>query len=502
MPRRLQLAIAGAATLIGIGLPPVASASADPTVASLAMGDSAFWNGAFVTDARVPDPSACGVSGPCFNYGVNVQSPGAAVLRAALETSDDSNGWQLRLLDPSGHEAASGTTYTEYGIAENYDVEVFAHNPAPGRWTVQAIPQNVHNGDFRARVALQSAAPPATSAEAARRAPTACGQGATAASHKRKHRHHKHSSHKKAKRRHHKKPKRRTAATPSAAGCVTDVPPDLSADPPWHLTFEQPPPMVVVEGGNYTALAGIHDPTMQVAGQPIYDCLPEEKLEDGAQHCLRFTTGFASLGPGPFEVYGSSDSAVAPNGGPLNQVVFRSDGSSYSRPAGEFAFHPIHAHYHVLGIARFDFFRVDGPNQLVPAAQVTKEGFCLGNIKIFDWEAFTQSEIDPKSIDNCEPSPQPDGSWRFYEGITNGWEDSYKWQTSGQYVDFGDNPNGLYLLRLTVNPARHIEESNYNNDVAYTYMQITGNDVHVIERGRGESPWDPGKTVLDPVITH
>src|SRR5258706_14121187 len=103
MPRHLKLAIAIAAGLIALGLPP-ASASGDPLVASLSMGDSAFWNGAFVTDARVPDPSACGVAGPCFSYAVDVQSPGAAVLRAALETSDDSNGWELRLLDPSGHE--------------------------------------------------------------------------------------------------------------------------------------------------------------------------------------------------------------------------------------------------------------------------------------------------------------------------------------------------------------------------------------------------------------
>jgi hypothetical protein len=32
-------------------------------------------------------------------------------------------------------------------------------------------------------------------------------------------------------------------------------------------------------------------------------------------------------------------------------------------------------------------------------------------------------------------------------------------------------------------------------------MQIDGNDVRVIERGHGMSPWDPGKVVEDPVIT-
>src|SRR5882724_8923053 len=301
-------------------------AAADPVVASLRTGQSAFWDGAFVGDARVADPNLCNVAGPCFGYGVRVRSAGAKVLRTAIETSDDSNGWEVRLLDPSGNEVASGTTYTTGGIAENYDVEVFASDPKPGLWTVQAIPQNVHQGDFRGRVALQSKAPPTTTAEEAQSAKVSC------VKRKRVQRHRNQTG---------RRQRNRRTATSRCA-----VPPDIAPDPPWHLTFDQPPPMVVVEGGNYTALAGIHDPTAQVAGQPIYRCLPEETLEDGAQRCLRFTTGFASLGPGPFEVYGSSDVPVATNGGPLHQVVYRNDGSSFSRPAGQFAFHPIHAHYH------------------------------------------------------------------------------------------------------------------------------------------------------------
>jgi hypothetical protein len=291
-----------------------------------------------------------------------------------------------------------------------------------------------------------------------------------------------------------------TAAPAPAAR--TDTPPDLAPDPPWHVTFEQPPPMVVVEGGNYTAMAGVHNPTMQAANQPVYRCLPEETIEQNAQRCLRFTSGFASLGPGPFEVYGASDTPVAVNGGPLYQVVSRSDGSSYSRAAGRYEFHRIHMHYHVLGIAQFTLYRVEPGGSLIPAGKVLKEGFCLGNIKIFDWHAFNQAEVDPKSVDNCEPSPQPDGTWRFYEGIANGWEDAYKWQTSGQYVDFQNDPNGYYVLRVTVNADHVMLESNYANNTAYTYFQVNGTDVHVLERGHGTDPWDPGKTTVDPVMTH
>jgi invasion protein IalB len=367
-----------------LGLTAPAALAAKP-VASLKTGQSAFWKGAYVTSARVQDPSLCGVAGPCFEYPIRVRSAGAKVLRVAIETSDDSNGWEVRLLDPSGHEVTSGTTYTLDGIAENYDVEVFAHDPAPGLWTAQVIPLNVKNGDFRARAALQATTPPSTTEQEAKSAHVSCA----------------------------KEKRRRDAG--QRKRCVGPVPPDLAPDPPWHITFDQPPPMVVVEGGNYTALLGIHDPTMEFAGQSAYDCLPEETIEQHAQHCLRFTSGFASLGPGPFEVYGSSSSPVAPGGGPLHQVVYRSDGSSYSRRAGRFEFHQVHLHYHVLGIARFQFFHVGAHHHLTPAGQVLKEGFCLGNIKLYDWEAFTQSEIDPRSADNCEPAPQPDGSWRFYE---------------------------------------------------------------------------------------
>jgi hypothetical protein len=156
----------------------------------------------------------------------------------------------------------------------------------------------------------------------------------------------------------------------------------------------------------------------------------------------------------------------------------------------------------VLGIAQFALYRVAPSRPLVPAGKILKEGFCLGNIKIFDWHSFDQAEIDAKSVDNCEPSPQPNGTFRFYEGIANGWEDSYKWQTSGQYVDFENHPNGYYVLRVTVNPDHAMLESNYANDTAYTYLQVNGNDVHVIERGHGTDPWDPHKKTVDPVMTH
>jgi hypothetical protein len=497
-------------------------ATADSLVGSLGESQSVFWPGAFVSSARVGDPSMCAVQGPCFDYKIAVTADHAKVLRAGLASTDDSNGWGLHLLDPAGHEVAYMSTYTLGGVAEDFDAEVWAHNPAPGEWTVRVVPENVLNGDFKARAAVDpSTTPPTLTPSLLPAVVVPSTHKARLTCHmKRKHGHkvkvcaHAHRAHV----RHHAHSRRAKHATANSAtatsttattarvraGGVYDMPPDLAADPPWHLTFQQPLPMAVVEGGNFAAILGAHNTDTSVAGQPTYGCLAEETVEQGAKRCLRFTSGFASLGPGPFEVFGSSNVPVALNGGPLYQNVYRSDGSHYSRPAGSFAFHPVHAHYHVLGIAQFEFFRVMPDHSLVKAGNVLKEGFCLGNIKMYDWHSFAQSEIDPSSVDNCEPSLQPDGSYRFYEGITNGWEDSYKWQTSGQFIDFGNNPDGYYVLRVTVNPFKYLLENdaaNDTNNVAYAYMQVWGNDVRVIERGHGAGPFHPNKTVVDPVIT-
>jgi hypothetical protein len=519
--------VLGLALAVFVAAPALAAAP----VATLGEGQSAFWPGAFVSDSRVDDPSACGIEGACFDYPIEVTAAHARVLRVAVGSSQDSNGWDVRLIDPSGTVAATGSTWEMNGVAQDYDAELFAKQPAPGTWTMQVIAKNVHLGDFAARAAVDpptlspSSAPPCTQRTAGtvqiprsirhdgvksiviyvdgHRQQTVRGSRAkvrvsllglpveianvrldiTTRSGRK-----------------HLQRRFYTCAAPAHMATVVDMPPNIAADPPWHLTFDQPPPMLVVESGNLAGIAGVHEPTMQVGDTPVYGCLPEETAEQGARRCLRFTSGFASLGPGPFMVYGESQTVAAPTGGPLRQVVSRSDGSSFSRDAGSFVFHPIHAHYHVLGIAEFRFFRVNPDHSLTTAGTVLKEGFCLGDIKIYDWHSFAQEEAH-KIVGNCEPQQQPDGTWRFYEGISNGWEDSYKWATSGQFVDVSTDPDGYYLLRIDVNAEHKLLETTYEDNSAYAYMEIRGNNVRVIERGHGQGPWDPNKVVEDPVIT-
>jgi hypothetical protein len=463
------------------------AAAADQPPTALTEGHPVFWNGPQIASERVDVPALCDIEAPCLKYKVTITSQHAKVLRVGLRTPDDSNGWEVALYDPTGMPAADSTTYTLHGVAEDFDLEAWVHNPAPGTWTIEVVPNNVKDGTFQMRAALD----PVVKWPASNPNLVTIHSSKTVRTCSR------------TKRRQSCRVRHVSKVRSVPRNGLYDIPPDLAADAPWHLTFEQPTPMVVVESGNFAAMAGLHNTSASVADQPAYDCLPEETVEQGGHHCLRFTSGFANLGPGKFEVYGSSSSPVAVNGGPLFQDVYRSNGSHYARPAGAFTFHQIHAHYHVLGIAKFELYPVTAPGKLGAPSDVLKEGFCLGDIKMYDWYSFAQSEVSPNSPDNCEPAPQGDGTWRFYEGIDQGWEDSYKWQTSGQFVNFGNSPDGLYLLRVTVNPYHYILEadgSRGSNDVAYTYFKVTGNDIHVLERGHGTSPWDPHKTVENPVF--
>jgi hypothetical protein len=513
---------------LGLLIVPAPSSAAE-LPSPLGIGDATFWDGGYVASAQISDPSFCGSAGSCFTYPLRVTAKGGKVLRVAVDSEDESNNWQLQLIDPSGIVVAGDVTYQSGGLGERNDVELFARNPVPGTWTVRVIPANVVAGTFVARAALDWVAPPPvhcivpalmgrTLAQSKRLLVSAnCKLGAIRILRR---------GHWSRQRVVKQRPAagtvtdgrvrvavrplrgRRAVARAAAAG-VGDLLPDIAPDPPWHVTFSQPLPQVVTEGGNLTALGGLHNPVAQLGGQAVYACLPEESTEQGGTRCLRFSSGVASLGPGLFEVFGSAGVPVAVAGGPLMQVIHRTDGTTRTRAAGLFSFHRVHAHYHVLDLAEFPLLKVVGADHaLVPVGRGLKEGFCLGNLKLYSWSTFTAAPVDPNTIDNCEPSADPSGiaqlapdAWRFYEGIANGWEDVYMWATSGQFVDFGANPDGVYVLRMLINPAHKFLETDYANNAAYTEFQVAGNTVRVLERGRGTDPWDPHKIVLGPEFT-
>jgi len=78
-------------------------------------------------------------------------------------------------------------------------------------------------------------------------------------------------------------------------------------------------------------------------------------------------------------------------------------------------------------------------------------------------------------------------------GFSVGWGDEYDQTDNGQPIDLTGIPDGTYVLHAIVDPQHALTESNPDNDVVDTELQIAGNQVTVLSQA---SP-----TTVPPTIT-
>jgi hypothetical protein len=209
-------------------------------------------------------------------------------------------------------------------------------------------------------------------------------------------------------------------------------------------------------------------------------CHPEEHAEDGAVRCLRFAFGVRNTGLGPMHLrVGPGETGANRD---LFQIVYRADRSSYERDAGVAKYHKTHAHYHHDGAIGLRLFRVadQRTGTLEPAGAKRTKGFAHREELLRDWDRF-----------------YPTWSQSGF-GLRPGWSDIYEWDRPGNYIDFGLNGDGRYVIRMWADPVRGILESNEKDNLGYTYLEVAGSDVEVLEVGRGKDPWDPCKIVMGP----
>lgn len=246
--------------------------------------------------------------------------------------------------------------------------------------------------------------------------------------------------------------------------------PNLRVEPPSGLTFST------------NGIAGL---TPRASGS----CYEEEVVEDSARRCLRFTVGPENAGAGPLEL---KFDRLEGTDASMRQRVYYSDGTSEMRDAGKSEFHKTHQHFHLNGFARFGLYRVTDREHgsMRTAGGGNKAGFCLVDYKIARWRHFNQ-ERAYSARSNCMPV-----GGEAELGLSAGWTDIYGYDLPGNYVEFGDNGDGYYVLGVTVDSLGYILETNERDNRGYTYFQIKDGMATVLERGRGKSPWDPKKVVL------
>ena len=419
------------------GLAAATAAKASPPTLQLGLGKSLFWNGGYVdsSDVDLPGSVACQVE-QCFSYPVMV-AKGGWRLRVAIDTPDRANDFELDLIDPSGTQVAS---QSNSGQSE-FDMELYALHPVAGNWTVRVVPEMVDNASFRLRAKLETG--------------------------------------------------------PLVYKKKTELLPSLEVTPPYGFTFVAPANPL----NAYAPDAA--NPPLSVAGEAPFSCTPDETLNiqpdfmPGSAHptrCLRFTTGPRDAGPGTFEIdYNptAADGAIL-DMGPAYQRVYYSDGTSFLRPAGEFNFHTVHGHYHYMGFLNFQLYSVGPNHKLTPAGSGNKVGLCPADELFSDWGTFNQSNVAAETFTaNCGYT-----TGEASLGLNVGWGDVYKWQRPGQYVDFSGDGDGYYLLQVVVNASHLVLTVPHDQNVGYAYVHVVGNTISIIQRGQGQSPWDPTRKVF------
>jgi hypothetical protein len=240
--------------------------------------------------------------------------------------------------------------------------------------------------------------------------------------------------------------------------------PNLQVLPPHEASFLMP----VTNGATADRSIGV-----DIAGRE--SCHPEEHAEDQAIRCLRFAFGIRNTGLGPLELYGRGGSMVEDQ--QLIQRIHKLAGGFVEREIGLARYHKTHAHYHHHDAVALQLYVVADRKTGAMEASGDKhlKGFAHRDELLRDWDHF-----------------YPAWSKAGF-GLVAGWADIYEWDRPGNYIDFGLNGDGYYLIRMWADPRKGAFESNEKDNVGYTYFKVTGSEVELLEAGRGSDPWDPCK---------
>jgi hypothetical protein len=189
---------------------------------------------------------------------------------------------------------------------------------------------------------------------------------------------------------------------------------------------------------------------------------------------IRLDNAVANIGLGPMRVI-----PVAGNVGDVRQPILQRIGvdnngdlvedSTWDRLAGDFIYHPFHAHFHVEGWAQFQIREVlpaDGVGKVLYAGK--KTSFCL-----LDSARYT----DQPSLGIVPNFPQFLSCADGIQGISVGWEDIYPKFLADQWINISGIVPGDYWLESVADPDNHILELDETNNVSRIKITITAGEI-------------------------
>jgi hypothetical protein len=195
----------------------------------------------------------------------------------------------------------------------------------------------------------------------------------------------------------------------------------------------------------------------------------------GGQKRLRFNTKLVNIGDGPFQAFGHDPQ---PNGEKLvDQQIRNSDGSwtSIATPGRMYFAGDGHNHWHLKDLEGYVLKNTSGPavNRVSE-----KHGFCFADRG--DWKL---------NLPNAPQSPVYMGCGNLNDvtitvGLSVGWSDTYGVKLPDQFVDITGLPDGQYMVTATADKLGIFAERCENNNSTTAIVQITGNNVTVIDEGK------------------
>jgi hypothetical protein len=238
---------------------------------------------------------------------------------------------------------------------------------------------------------------------------------------------------------------------------VRDLLPDLVPLPQENVTFDKPPRYF-----NDFAISG--------------SCFNSERVEDGAEQCLRFDQVLKNAGAGPAEIRFDRVAGRIGNEDVV-QRIYRSDGSHSDIPSGQVEFHGVHGHYHFEGFAQSKLWPLDAAGKLVgksPASVGDKVSFCITDTDLVEFGKKGDGPLSYPADDCLDPRETIDGTEYFWHGLTQGWADRYGWYLPEQMIDTKGLKDGRYALFTTVDPDNKLKESKEANNCVSVVVDLTG----------------------------
>lgn len=222
-------------------------------------------------------------------------------------------------------------------------------------------------------------------------------------------------------------------------------------------------------------------------------------LEHPVTRCLRFTTEVENVGSGPMEVHVRA-AAVNPGQVPqlgyvpgdcqAVQVVYATDGSTYTRPAGSCQSYPDAPPDLPYGnVVAFSLYPVEASGAFGPEiGSGYKASYCLSDDDYFGFgtagpngpNTYTgqPSCDDPSYVDRSQGGAS---AW-ITEGISPGWGDVYTWDTADQFLNITGVPNGRYAIVERVNPNGDMLATS-PHPCSYTDVALTQSSATAVGSG-------------------